>query len=107
MFFWFQKKKKLWKICHHTYFSMFSVCFGGEEEITITNAHSWSGLLVSFRGLISVENVGLWPSGLVSLKYGSNLKAAIFLIFFLKKKDCLGKGHLYFHILGLRSPKFE
>lgn len=79
MFFVFKKKKKLWKICHHTYFSMFSVCFGGgEEKIAITNAHSWSGLLVSFRGLILVENVGLWPSGLVSLKYGSNLKAAIF-----------------------------
>lgn len=73
----------IWKICHLKYFSMFSVCFGvGEEEITITNAQSWSGLLVSYRGLISVENVGLWPSGLVSLKYGSNLKAAIFLIFF-------------------------
>lgn len=102
----FVLKKMVWKICHHTYFSMFSVCFGGEEEIAITNAHSWSGLLVSFRGLISVENVGLWPSGLVSLKYGSNLKAAIF-YFLFKKKDCLGKGHLYFHILGLRSPKFE
>lgn len=75
---------------------MFSVCFGGEEEITITNAHSWSGLLVSFRGLKSVENVGLWPSGLVSLKYGSNLKAAIFLIFFFFKKRLFGERSLIF-----------
>lgn len=73
-----KKKKSFGKYATIHIFQCFLFVLGGEEEIAITNAHSWSGLLVSFRGLILVENVGLWPSGLVSLKYGSNLKAAIF-----------------------------
>lgn len=73
-----KKKKALENMPPYIFFNVFCLFWGGEEKIAITNAHSWSGLLVSFRGLILVENVGLWPSGLVSLKYGSNLKAAIF-----------------------------